>query len=539
MSKQILFSEEARNKLASGVRQVAAAVKVTLGPRGRNVVLSKPYGGPRITNDGVSIAKEITLPDPFEEQGAQIVKEVAEKTNMGAGDGTTTSVVILEALLEGGLPHIMKGTNSMAIRAGMEKACGLAVAELKKMSKPLVGREDIKKIASISVESESIGEIITEVVEKVGRTGAVTVDESQGTEISYEIVNGLKTDHGYISPYMVTDPETMEAVIEDAFILITDKKLSSAAEVVPALEVIAKSGKKEVVVIAEDVDGDALATFVLNKVRGNFNILATKAPGFGASKKEILQDIAVLTGGTLVTEDTGLTFDKMTIADFGHASKVISTKDSTTIVGGKGKKESIDSRIKTLSNSLVKADGKFDKDALEQRIAKLTGGVAVIKVGANSETEMKYLKDKIEDAVKATKASIEEGIIAGGGSSYARVATKLLAKSNSFPDGIMPAGEEIGFNLVTDALTKTLEQIAINAGRKDAILIINQVQSGGKNCGYDAAQNIVVDDMVAAGIVDPTKVSRLALENAVSAAAILLTTEAIVCEIPEKNTPQN
>jgi len=535
MAKQILFSEEARNKLASGVRQVANAVKITLGPRGRNVVLGKQFGGPRITNDGVSIAKEITLPDPFEEQGALVVKEVAEKTNMGAGDGTTTSVVILESLLEGGLPHIMKGTNSMAIRKGMEKACALAVAELKKMAKPLVGREDIKKIASISVESEEIGEIITEVVEKVGRTGAVTVEESQGTEISYEVVAGLRIDKGYISPYMVTNPENMEASVDDAFILITDKKLSSTAEVIPALETLAKTGKKEVVVIAEDVDGDALATFVLNKVRGNFNVLATRAPGFGANKKDLLQDIAVLTGGTVITEDTGITFDKMTLADFGRASKVISTKDSTTIVGGKGKKTSIDARIKTLSNEWSKSDGKFDKDALEQRIAKLTGGVAVIKVGAPTESAMKYLADKVEDAVKATKASIEEGVVAGGGASLSRVAVKLASKADEFPTGIMPKDEEIGYRLVIKSLTAPIAQIIKNVGRDDGVLIINKIQEGEKNAGYDANVDEMVDDMLAAGIIDPVKVSRLALENAVSAAAILLTTESVIVDIPEKN----
>lgn len=534
MAKQILFGEEARNKHASGVRQVARATKITIGPRGRNVILGKSYGGPRITNDGVSIAKEIVLPDPFEEQGAQIVKEVAEKTNTGAGDGTTTSIVILESLVDGGLPIIMKDTNSLAVRAGMEKAKVDAVEILKKMARPLVGREDVKKIASVSVESEEIGEIITEVVERVGRTGVVTVEESQGTEISYEVVEGMKLEKGYISPYMVTDPDNMESIVNDAFILITDKKLSSAAEVLPAIEKLAMTGKKEVVVIAEEVDGDALSTFVLNKVRGVFNILAVRAPGFGNNKKDILQDIAILTGATVISDDTGITFDKVGLEHFGRATKVVSTKDSTIIVGGRGKKSSIESRIKTLSNELSKSEGKFDKEALEQRVAKLTGGVSVIKVGAATETEMKYLKDKIDDAVRATKASIEEGIVAGGGSSLAKVALKLSVKLEEFPTGIMARDEAIGYRLVINSLTAPIAQIIENSGRKDAVLIINKIQEGGKNAGYDAVNGIIVEDMVAAGIVDPVKVTRLALENAVSAAGILLTTEAAVADIPDK-----
>ncbi len=529
MSKSILHGEDARNKLASGVRQVAAAVKSTLGPRGRNVVLAKPYGGPRITNDGVSIAKEINLPDPFEEQGAAIVKEVAEKTNMGAGDGTTTSVVLLEALLESGLPYIMKGTNSMAIRKGMDKACTLAVAELKKMSKPIVGRPDIKKIASVSVENEAIGETITEVVEKVGRTGVVTVEESQGMEISYEIVEGLKTDKGYVSNYMISNPETMEAVMDDAYILITDKKLSSTDEVMPAIEHVAKTGKKEFVVIAEDVDGDCLSTFVLNKVRGNFNIVATRAPGFGNNKKEILEDIAILTGGTVITSDTAKDFKTMTLEDFGRANKVICGKDSTIIAGGKGEKKNITARIKQLNAELSRSDSKFDKEGLEQRIAKLTGGVAVIKVGAATETEMKYLKDKIEDAVKAVKASIEEGVVAGGGSALVKIAQKL-------EDATSESSEEaVGFQLVVEALSSPLKQIIINAGNKDGSLISAVVADNDKNLGYDASIDEIVEDMIAAGIIDPVKVVRLALENAVSAAGILLTTEAVVCDIPEKS----
>jgi len=535
MAKQILSGEECRSKLASGVSQVAGAVKTTLGPRGRNAILGKAYGGPRITNDGVSIAKEISLPDPFENLGAEIVKEVASKTNEGAGDGTTTSVVILEALLTGGLPYVMKGANSMAIRAGMEKAKEAAVAELKKMAKPIVGRDDVKKIASISVENESIGEIITEVVERVGRTGVVTVEESQGTEVTYEVVTGMKTDKGYISPYMVSNPETMEAVMEDAYILITDKKLSSTEEVLPAIELVAQTGKKELVVIAEDVDGDCLSTFVLNKVRGNFNIVATKAPGFGNTKKETLQDIAVLTGGTLISDELGANFAAMTLSDFGRASKIICTKDSTTIIGGKGTKKNIDSRLMQLAHEHKKADGKFDKEALESRIAKLTGGVAVIKVGAATEVEMKYLTDKIQDAVKATKASIEEGVVAGGGAALAKVSMKIAKELDVFPPS-MVGDERVGYKIVVEALNEPLTRIAINAGRSDAVLIVDKVQNGGKNAGYDASTGVISEDMIAAGIIDPVKVSRLALENAVSAAAILLTTEVAVVDILDKNS---
>ncbi len=538
MSKQILHGEDARNKLASGVRQVAQAVKITLGPRGRNVILARPYGGPRITNDGVSIAKEISLEDQFENEGAKIVKEVAERTNSGAGDGTTTSVVILENLMEGGLPYIMKGTNSMAIRKGMEKAKEEAVAELKKMAKPLVGREDIKKIASISVESEEIGEIITEIVEKVGRSGVVTVNESQGTDITSEIVEGLKTDKGYCSSYMVTDPEKMEAVIEDAYILITDKKLTNASEVLPAIEKIAALGKKELVVIADDVEGECLSTFVLNKVRGNFNFLATKAPGF-YDKKEVLQDIAILTGGTVISDETGLKFSEMTIEDFGRATKVVSTKDSTIIVGGKGKKANIEKRIGQLNTELSKTDGELDKRNIEARIGKLSGGVAVINVGAPSETEMKYLKDKIDDAVKATKASIEEGIVAGGGSALVKVSEHLAKKLDTFPDGIgMSRDEEIGYRLVIEALLSPIKQIVVNGGTKEGALVVEFVKtSKGKYAGYDALNDLLVEDMIKSGIIDPVKVARLAIENAVSAAGILLTTESAVVETLDKDLP--
>ncbi len=528
MAKQILFAEAARKAIASGISQAARAVKVTLGPRGRNVILEKSYGAPRITNDGVSIAKEISLKDRFENMGAEIVKEVANKTNDTAGDGTTTSVVLLEALVEEGLSRVQKGANAMAIRAGMEKAKDAALIELKKMAKPVAGKAQVKQIATISSESEELGAIIAEAVEKVGASGVVTVEESQGMELSYDIVEGLEIDKGYVSAYMISNPERMEAVMKDALVLLTDKKIGNIQEILPLLEKVAQSGKKELVIIADDVEGDALATFVVNKLRGTFSVLAVKAPGYGDRKKEMLADIATVVGGQVITDDVGITFESATLAMLGKASRITSTKDSTTIVGGKGKKADITARVAQLKTQADNTDSKFDKEKLEERIAKLSGGVAVISVGAATETEMKYLKDKIDDAVKATKASLEEGIIAGGGTALAKIAKKLAAH-----DTKMSADEAIGYQIVINALTVPLAQIAINAGKDDAAVIVEKVQNGKANAGYDAVKDEVVDDMIAAGIIDPAKMSRMALENAVSAAAMLLTTEAAVADIPE------
>ncbi len=533
MAKQILFSEEARKKIASGISQAAHAVKVTLGPRGRNVVLEKSYGGPRITNDGVSIAKEISLKDKFENMGAEIVKEVASKTNDTAGDGTTTSVVLLEALVEEGLGHMMKGANAMAIRTGMEKAKNAAVAELKKMAKPIAGKNEIKQVASISAESEALGSIIAEAVEAVGKNGVVTVEESQGMDLSYEVVEGLQTDKGYVSAYMITNPERMEAEMKDALILITDKKIGNIQEILPVLEKVAQSGKKELVIIADDVEGDALATFVVNKLRGTFSVLAVKAPGYGDRKKDMLGDIATVVGGQVISEELGLKFENTTLAMLGKASRVLATKDSTTIVGGKGKKADVEARVAQLKAQRDNTESKFDKEKFEERIAKLSGGVAVISVGAATETEMKYLKDKIDDAVKATKASIEEGIVAGGGTALAKVAKKLAAQDHK-----LSADEKAGFAIVVRALLTPLAQIAINAGKDNSSVIVSKVQSGKGNAGYDAMKDEMVDDMLEAGIVDPAKMPRMALENAVSAAAILLTTEAAIADIPEPKTPQ-
>ncbi len=528
MAKQILFGEDARKKIHEGMAKAARAVKATLGPRGRNVVLDKGYGGPRITNDGVSIAKEISFKDKFENMGAEIVKEVANKTNDGAGDGTTTSVVLLEAMIDEGLGAMVKGANAMGIRTGMEMARDGAVVELKKMAKPVSGKSDVKQVASISAESDELGAIIAETVEKVGKNGVVTVEESQGMELSHEIVEGLQIDKGYVSAYMVSNPERMEAEIKDASILITDKKIGNVQEVLPLLEKVAQAGRKEIVIIADDVEGDALATFVVNKLRGTFNVLAVKAPGYGDRKKEMLADIAAVVGGQVISSDTGLTFENATLSMLGKASRVVATKDTTVFVGGKGKKADIAARVAQLQAIIENTKSTFDKEKLEERIAKLTGGVAVIRVGAATETEMKYLKDKIDDAVKATKASIEEGIVPGGGTALAKVAKKLAANA-----GKMTADEKVGYDIVVRALEQPLRQIALNCGKDDAASIVTKVQAGKGSAGYDALKDVMVDDMMEEGIIDPVKVTRSAVENAVSAAAILLTTEAAVADLPE------
>lgn len=535
MAKQILFSEDARKAIAKGIAQAARAVKGTLGPKGRNVIIEKSYGGPRITNDGVSIAKEISLKDRFENMGAEIVKEVANKTNDTAGDGTTTSVVLLEALVEEGLAHVLKGANAMAIRSGMEKARDAAVTELKKMSKPVAGKAQIKQVASVSAESEVLGTIIAEAVEKVGSSGVVTVEESQGMELSYDIVEGLQIDKGYVSAYMVTNAERMEAEMKDPAILLTDKKISNVQEILPLLEKIVQSGKRELVIIADDVEGDALSTFIVNRLKGTFSVLAVKAPGYGDRKKEMLADIATVVGGQVITSEVGMTFENATLAMLGKATRVVATKDATTIVGGKGKKADIAARVAQLKAQIENTNSKFDKEKLEERIAKLSGGVAVISVGAATETEMKYLKDKIDDAVKATKASIEEGIVAGGGTALAKVAKKLASHESK-----LSADEKSGFEIVTRALEMPLAQIAINAGKDDASVIVSKVQGGKANAGYDAVKDEIVEDMITAGIIDPAKMPRMALENAVSAAAMLLTTEAAIADIPEpkKEMPQ-
>jgi chaperonin GroEL len=531
MAKKIIFDSEARQAVKAGIDIAAKAVKVTLGPRGRNVILDKGYGGPHMTNDGVTIAKEITLKDKFENMGAELVKEVANKTNDMAGDGTTTSVVLFQALVDEGMKHTTMGVNAMGIRSGMEKAAEAAVKALKGIAKPVAGVKDVKQVATISAESEEIGSTIGEVIEEVGQNGVVTVEESQSFGIEKEIVEGLEFDRGYVSHYMVTNPERMEAVYKDALVLLTDKKIASIQEILPILEGVARTGKKELVIIADDVEGEALATFVVNRLKGVFNVLAVKAPGYGDRKKEMLQDIATVVGATVVSEETGLKLDKAEVSVLGRAARIVATKDSTTIIGGKGKKSEIESRVASLKKQLENTDSKFDKEKLEERIAKLSGGVAVIRVGAATETEMKYLKDKIEDAVNATKAAIAEGIVPGGGTALVKAAAKVEHDTDWKK---LSSEEEIGYRIVLSALVRPLKQIAMNAGRDSGEVVVEEVKKSKGFAGYDAVKNEIVPDMIAAGIIDPLKVERAGVEHAVSAAAILLTTEAAIADEPEE-----
>ena len=532
MAKQILFNERARRALKVGIDKAAGAVKVTLGPRGRNVALDKGYGSPTITNDGVSIAKEISLKDKFENMGAELVKEVATKTNDIAGDGTTTSVVLLQALVEEGMKHTEAGLNAMAVRHGIERASSDAVVALRGLAKKIQNDDEIRQVATISAESEEIGSIIADTIKEVGKDGVVTVEESQSLGIEKEVVEGLEFDRGYVSAYMVTDASRMESTLKDPLVLITDKKISSVAEVLPVLQKIAESGKKELVIIADDVEGEALATFIVNKMRGTFNVLAVKAPGYGDRKDEILQDIATMTGGEVITEKKGIKFENATMDMLGRAQKVIATKDKTVIVGGKGAKKDIDARVAQIRKQIADTTSKFDKEKLEERLAKLTGGVAIIRVGAATETEMKYLKLKIEDAVNATKAAIEEGIVAGGGTALIKVEQKLAEILEKQKDK-MSADETVGFTVLLKSLEMPLRQIAQNAGF-DAGVAVLKVYEGKGNAGFDAVSGTLIPDMITAGIIDPVKVTRTALERAASAAAILLTTEVAIAEEPEE-----
>lgn len=534
MAKQVIYGEEVKKKLQKGVDTVANAVKVTLGPRGRNVILDKGFGGPTITNDGVSIAKEIVLKDKFENMGAEIIKEVAQKTNEIAGDGTTTATVLTQALFNEGLRQTTMGINAMAVRNGMEHAAADVVAALKEMATQISSIEEIKQVATISAEDAELGEKIAETIDKVGKDGVVTVEESRSFGIETELTEGMQFDKGYVSPYMVTNPERMESEYKNAQILITDKKISSVQEILPLLEKIAQTGKKELVIIADDVEGEALATFVVNKLKGGFSVLAVKAPGYGDRKKEMLADIAVTTGGTLVTDDFGLKLEDVALEQLGKADRVIATKDTTTIVGGGGDKKDIADRVTALKAQLEQASSKFDKEKFSERIAKLSGGVAVIRVGAATETEMKYLKLKIEDAVNATKAAIEEGIVPGGGTSLARAAGIV---EGSIEKKNLSREEMIGYNIVLKALEVPLKQIVDNTGKHDGAVIVQKVKEAGGNAGYDAAKGEMVDDMIKAGIIDPVKVERSGVQHAVSAAAILLTTEAAIADEPEEGKP--
>ena len=537
MAKEILFNDDVRKRLKAGADAVADTVRVTLGPRGRNVALDKGYGGPTITNDGVSIAREIVLKDKFENMGAEIVKEVASKTNETAGDGTTTAVILTQAILNEGFKRTSMGVSPILVRRGIEQAAEDVVAELHKIAKGIKSKEEIRQVATISAESEELGKTIANTIDKVGKDGVVTVEESQSFGIESDVVEGLEIDKGFVSPYMITNAERMEAEYKDVPVLLTDKKISTIQEILPLLEKLAQSGKKELVIIADDVDGEALTTFVLNKLRGSFNILAVKAPGYGDRKKELLQDIAVMVGGTVVSDEVGITFEKATLAVLGKANKVIARKDNTVIVGGRGRKADIDKRIKQLQAQLKAADSKFDREKIEERIAKLSGGVAVIRVGAATETEMKYLKDKIEDAVNATKAAIEEGIVPGGGVALTKVEATLRERfeKNGKNGDHKNAEFTTGYLVVLSALSAPLRQIITNAGKDDDSSIVYEVIRAKDNSGYDAAADEMVSDMLKKGIIDPVKVTRSGVQNAASAAAILLTTDAGVADIPEED----
>ena len=524
MAKQIKYSEVARKKLKTGVDKLANAVKVTLGPKGRNVILDKGFGAPTITNDGVTIAKEIELEDKIENLGVEIVKEVAEKANDAAGDGTTTATILAQAIISEGIKNVTAGANPLAIKRGIEKGTQAIIKELKKVSKEISNKEEAEQVATISAEDKVIGSLIAEVMEEVGKDGVITIEESKTFGLQKEVVKGLQFDRGYISPYMVTDSERMEASFENPYILITDKKISSVQEIVPILEKIAEAGKKELVIIADEVEGDALATLVINKLRGIFSVLAIKAPGFGDKRKEILEDIAIVTGGKVIADEVGLKLDKVKIELLGQARRVVSTKEDTTIIEGRGEKVVIEARIKQIKNEINLSSSDFDKEKLQERLAKLAGGVAVLKVGAATEVEQKAKQHKIEDALSATKAAVEEGIVAGGGVALLRAIIAL--------DKVKVDGEEkIGINILKKALEAPISQIAENSGKNGAVIVAEVLKLEG-NFGYNAATD-KYEDLMSAGVVDPTKVVRSALENAASAARMFLTTECVVADLPE------
>jgi len=534
MAKQITYGEDARKRIKRGVDQVANAVKVTLGPKGRNVILAKSYGGPTITNDGVSIAKEIEHEDRYENLGAGLIRQVAEKTNDAAGDGTTTSTVIAAALAREGLKFVETGINPVGIRRGMEAAKDEVIAVIRKNSKKISSKEEIAQVATISAESREMGEMIALVIEEVGKDGVVTTEQSNTLGLSKEVVEGMNFDKGYISPYMMTSVESQTAEISNPAILITDRKISAINDIVPILNELAQSGKKDVVIIAEDVDGEALSTLVVNRLRGVLNVLAIKAPEYGDNRRAMLQDIAVLTGGQVVSEEKGMKLETATLSMLGSASKVISSKDDTTIVGGKGKKKDIAARVSEIRTLIGRTESEYDREKLNKRVAKLSGGVAVIRVGASTETELTYMKHKMEDAVAATKAAIEEGIVAGGGTALAKAAA---AVASAHKGKEKEEGHEFraGYDTLLRALSEPLRQIAANAGEEDPAVVLNKVTEGrGANFGYDAAKGRYVEDMIKAGIIDPLKVTRTALENAVSIVALLLTTEAAVVDLPEE-----
>ena len=531
MAKQIQYGEQARRSLEKGVNALADTVKITLGPKGRNVVLDKKYGAPLITNDGVTIAKEIELEDPFENMGAQLVKEVSTKTNDVAGDGTTTATLLAQAIIREGLRNLAAGANPMVLKKGIEAATEAAVAGLREQSQPVAGKQSIAQVAAISAADDTIGKLISDAMETVGNDGVITVEESKTMTTGMTTTEGMQFDRGYASAYMVTDTDKMEAVLDNPLILITDKKISNIQELLPLLEQVVQSGKK-LLIIAEDVEGEALSTLVLNKLRGTFTCVAVKAPGFGDRRKEMLRDIAILTGGQVITEELGLELKTATMDMLGQATQVKVDKDNTTIVGGAGSKEEIDARVASIRSQIADTTSDYDREKLQERLAKLAGGVAVIKVGAATEIEMKEKKLRIEDALNATKAAVEEGVVAGGGTApiNAIPAVKELC-------GSLEGDEKTGARIVLKALEAPLRQIAENAGLEGSVIIDKIVSAGKPNYGFDAQKEVFVDDMIAAGIVDPTKVTRSALENAASVAEMVLTTESLVADLPEPPAP--
>ena len=530
MAKQIKYGEEARRALEAGINTLADTVKITLGPKGRNVVLDKKFGAPLITNDGVTIAKEIELENAFEDMGAQLIREVSTKTNDVAGDGTTSATVLAQSMIREGLKNLAAGANPMVMRRGIQKATDAAVEAIRANSKPVNGSGDIARVGAISSGDEHIGELISEAMEKVGQNGVITVEESKTAETYSEVVEGMQFDRSYITPYMVTDNEKMEAVIDDAFILITDKKISNIQEILPVLEAVLNAGKK-LVIIAEDVEGEALATIILNKLRGTFTCVCVKAPGFGDRRKEMLQDIAILTGGNVITSDLGLELKEATINDLGRARQVKITKENTIIVDGAGSQDAIQSRVAQIKAQIAASTSDYDTEKFQERLGKLSGGVAVIKVGAATETEMKEKKLRIEDALNATRAAVEEGIVAGGGTAYV-VASKA---AQSVAD-TLSGDEKTGASIIVSALKTPICQIAANAGVEGAVILNQVIKSEDVNYGYDAA-NDTFGDMIETGIVDPTKVCRSALENAASVSSMVLTTESLVADLPEPPAP--
>ena len=531
MAKQIAYGEEARKALQAGIDQLADTVKITLGPKGRNVVLDKKYGAPLITNDGVTIAKDIELEDAFQNMGAQLVKEVATKTNDAAGDGTTTATLLAQALVREGMKNVTAGANPMIVKKGMQKAVDAAVASIVEHSQKVSGSDDIARVATISSGDEAIGKLIADAMEKVSADGVITLEESKTAETYSEVVEGMQFDRGYITPYMVTDTEKMEAVIDDAYILITDKKIASIQEILPLLEEIVKAGKK-LVIVAEDIEGEALSTIIVNKLRGTFTCVGVKAPGFGDRRKEMLQDIAILTGGTVVSSDLGYELKDATVQMLGHARQVKVTKENTTIVGGAGDKDAIAARISQIRSQIEVATSDFDREKLQERLAKLAGGVAVIKVGAATEVEMKDKKLRIEDALNATKAAVQEGVVAGGGTAPINAIPAVRELCDT-----LEGDERTGAKIVLKALEAPLRQIAKNAGLEGSVIIDKIISANKPNYGFDAQNEVFVDDMIAAGIVDPTKVTRSALENAASVAEMVLTTESLVADLPEPPAP--